>query len=113
MTTKKSETLDQASNFIKEQHIDPLKDRMDVLEAFKADYERNFDDKVLCALRRNVDIQKEVKELVWQTVKDKIIYILLGAALTLGIAFAQGYLSQLGAAIAPHPAPIAQVQSNE
>lgn len=112
MSQKKSETLDQAEKRIKEQHIEPILEKVEVLEEFKNDFEKNFDKKVLNSLEQNVGVRKEVKVIVWQTMKDKIVWIILGAAITLGIAFAQGYMSELGKNVFMMQKPAMTQQAN-
>lgn len=54
--------------------------RIDELESFKKQYEgKEFDKKVLLSIQESSTIQKEIKSHAWQTIREKIVWILLGA----------------------------------
>lgn len=40
----------------------------------------NFDNKVKEAVRRSTDVQSEIKCVVWALIKEKIVWIVLGAS---------------------------------
>lgn len=52
----------------------------DALKEIKDDNEGvNFENKVQEAIRRSTDVQKEVKDLVWCLLKEKFIWVIIGA----------------------------------
>lgn len=66
------------------QASDNLK-RINDLEDFKKNYEgQAFDDKVLASLIKDRNIEKEIKKIAWQTIREKIVWIIIGGV---GIIF--------------------------
>jgi len=55
----------------------------DAKEALKKVQEENdgikFDNKVKESIRRSTDVQIEVRNVVWQLLKEKIVWVVLGA----------------------------------
>lgn len=50
------------------------------VEKFIDDFSgKNFDKKVCEAIKDATGIQETIKDLVWKTIKDKIVWIILGA----------------------------------
>jgi hypothetical protein len=50
------------------------------VEKFIDDFSgKNFDKKVCEAIKDAIGIQETIKEIVWKTIKDKIVWIILGA----------------------------------
>lgn len=61
----------QASNNLK---------RIDDLESFKNEFTgKAFDKKVLDSIKESHTIREELSLVVWQTVRNKIVWIILGA----------------------------------
>lgn len=58
--------------------------RVTTLEQFKEDYEKNFDSKVLSAIKKDREIEGEIKSISWKMIREKIIWIILGGV---GIIF--------------------------
>lgn len=52
----------------------------------------NFENKVKEAIRRSVDVQTEIKGVVWCLLKEKIVWLVLGAFSFVGL----GLLKELG-----------------
>lgn len=53
--------------------------RIGDLESFKKEFEgKEFDKKVLASLQDSLQIQKEIRSVAWQTIREKIVWILLG-----------------------------------
>lgn len=60
------------------QASDNLK-RIDDLESFKKELEgKEFDKKVLLSIQESHPIREELSRIVWQTVKNKITWVILG-----------------------------------
>lgn len=54
--------------------------RIDELESFKKDYEgKAFDNKVLVSIQKDREIEAEIKKIAWCTIREKIIWIILGS----------------------------------
>lgn len=50
------------------------------VEKFIDDFSgKNFDKKICEAIKDTKSVEEEIKKIVWKTVKDKIIWIILGA----------------------------------
>lgn len=53
--------------------------RIGDLESFKKEFEgKEFDKKVLSSLQDSSTIQKEIRNMAWQTIREKIVWIILG-----------------------------------
>ena len=59
--------------------------RIDDLEVFRKEFDgKGFDSKVLQSIRESHLIREELAIIIWQTLKNKIIWIIIGA---LGVIF--------------------------
>lgn len=64
--------------------------RIDDLESFKKDYEgEEFYKKVLTSIQKDRDIEKEIREIAWRTIREKIVWIILGG---IGLIFIDLFL---------------------
>lgn len=61
-------------------------------EAWKHD---DFKETILKTINSSVDIQTCIKKLVWQTVKEKVGFLLIGAAIFIGLNFAQSLIGEI------------------
>lgn len=53
--------------------------RIDDLEVFRKEFEgKEFDKKVLQSIQESHLLRAELEKIIWKTVKDKIIWIILG-----------------------------------
>ena len=55
----------------------------------------NFDNKVKEAVRRSVDVQTEIKTVVWSLLKEKIVWLVLGAFSFVGLGLLKELASKL------------------
>lgn len=59
--------------------------RIDDLEGFRKEFEgEGFYAKVTTAIQKSKDVEREIKKVAWQTVREKIVWIILGG---LGLVF--------------------------
>ena len=84
----------QSDDFREEDYLQRTK----TLEESCKELDFNFNDRVHKAVSGRTDIQKEIKYLIWQTVKDKIIWFIGGTIIMLFGIFAKEFLSQLASA---------------
>lgn len=53
--------------------------RIDDLEGFRKEFEgKEFDKKVLQSVKESHLIREEISDIVWKTIKNKIVWIILG-----------------------------------
>lgn len=53
--------------------------RIDELEAFRKEFQgKEFEKKVLEAVKESHPIREELKSITWETVKNKIVWIIIG-----------------------------------
>ncbi len=66
---------DQQNDFRPEDYTS----RVESLEAFKDSFEGvHFYEKVADALSKSKDVEREVKKIAWETIKSKIVWLILG-----------------------------------
>lgn len=52
--------------------------RIDDLESFRKELEgKELDKKVVCSIQDSTAVQEEIKKIVWITIKDKLVWVLL------------------------------------
>ena len=55
--------------------------RVDKLEEFKVGFEgKEFDAKVLMSIKSSREIEQEIKCIAWKTIREKILWIIIGGA---------------------------------
>ena len=55
--------------------------RIDDLEDFRKEYDgKAFDNKVLQSIKDSSHIKEEIKKVSWQTIREKIVWAVLGGA---------------------------------
>lgn len=59
-----------------------------------------FDNKLKASICRSADVQKEIKNLVWQAAKDKFFWFIGALVLLLASNFLIGIVQELGRRIA-------------
>lgn len=87
------------------QNSNPIKDdlqvgqnlkRIDDLESFKDEYEgTKFHQKIAIAIKESKTIDEEIKKIAWQSIKDKIIWLVIGAVILLVGIFLKDFVSEL------------------
>ena len=67
--------------------LDNIK-RVENLEAFRKEFEgKEFDKKIIAAIEESSTLQKKIKSLIWETFKDKIVWVIITVIILLGYNF--------------------------
>lgn len=74
--------------------------RIDDLEIFRKEFEgKEFDKKIITAIDESSTLQKKIKELIWDTFKDKIIWVILTVIVLLTYTFFSELIKRLAGTV--------------
>lgn len=75
--------------------------RIDALEEFRKGYEgKEFDKKIITSIEESSVLQKKIKELIWETFKDKIVWVVCTVLVLLAYTFFSELIKQLAEHVA-------------
>lgn len=76
--------------------------RIDELETFKKEFEKDFHTKIANAIKESRLVEAEIKCIAWATIREKIVWVILGGASIIFIDLIMRAIPSIFAFFAPH-----------